>query len=42
MKIVRDWLFMILLLSSIPASASSGGTVLVDSNQSLKKAELVF
>ena len=27
MKIVRDWLFIILLLSSIPASAGSGVTV---------------
>ena len=42
MKIVRDWLFMILLLSSISASASSGSTVFGGFESKPEKAELVF
>ena len=42
MKIVRDWLFMILLLSSISASASSGSTVFGGFESKPEKGRISF
>ena len=42
MKIVHDWLFIILLLSSIPASASSGGTVFGGFESKPEKGRISF
>ena len=42
MKIVHGWLFIILLLSSIPASASSGGTVFGGFESKPEKGRISF
>ena len=42
MKIVRDWLFMILLLSNLPASASSGAAVFGGFESKPEKGRISF
>ena len=42
MKIVHDWLFIILLFSSIPASASSGGAVFGGFESKPEKGRISF